>query len=109
MLGILNLLVFSFRSNTLFGFSAMIVFSFPGPVLGLMRGVVPELGTLYKLTLARQFEQLTGGAGFLLGGPGPAARPVEPEIIPWCILVGLAWFVLSSIAGCLLFRRREIK
>lgn len=109
MLGMLNLLAFAFRSNTLFGFGAMLLFSFPGPVLGLMRGVVPELSTFYKLTITRQFEQLTGGAGFMLGGPGPAARPVRPELIPWCLLVGLAWFIGSSIAGYLLFRRREIK
>ena len=63
MLGMLNLLAFAFRSNTLFGFGAMLLFSFPGPVLGLMRGVVPELSTFYKLTITRQFEQLTGGAG----------------------------------------------
>ena len=87
----------------------MLLFSFPGLVLGLMRGVVPELSTFYKLTITRQFEQLTGGAGFMLGGPGPAARPVRPELIPWCLLVGLAWFIGSSIAGYLLFRRREIK
>lgn len=109
MLGILNLLAFALRSNTLFGMSAMVVFTFPGPVLGLMRNLVPELGTLYKLTISRQFELLTGGAGFMLGGPGPAARAVRPESILWCILAGLAWLAVSSIAGYLLFRRREIK
>ena len=109
MLGVLNLLVFAFRSNTLFGFSAMLVFTFPGPVLGLLVNVEPALGAVYQLTLSRQFEQLTGGAGFMLGGPGPAARPVQPEIIPWCLLAGMGWFVLSSAAGYLLFRRREIK
>lgn len=109
MLGILNMLVFAFRSNALFGMSAMLVFSFPGPVLGMLASLRPWLEAIYKLTISRQFSLLTGGAGFVIGGPGPAARPVQPEIIPWCILVGLSWFAASSIAGYLLFRRREIK
>lgn len=109
MLGILNMLVFAFRSNALFGMSAMLVFSFPGPVLGMLASLRPWLEAIYKLTISRQFSLLTGGAGFMIGGPGPAARPVQPEIIPWCILVGLSWFAVSSIAGYLLFRRREIK
>lgn len=109
MLGILNMLVFAFRSNALFGMSAMLVFSFPGPVLGMLASLRPWLEAIYKLTISRQFSLLTGGAGFVIGGPGPAARPVQPEIIPWCILVGLSWFAVSSIAGYLLFRRREIK
>lgn len=109
MLGILNMLVFAFRSNALFGMSAMLVFSFPGPVLGMLASLRPWLEAIYKLTISRQFSLLTGGAGFMIGGPGPAARPVRPEIIPWCILVGLSWFVVSSITGYLLFRRREIK
>ena len=107
MLGILNMLVFAFRSNALFGMSAMLVFSFPGPVLGMLASLRPWLEAIYKLTISRQFSLLTGGAGFMIGGP--AARPVQPEIIPWCILVGLSWFAVSSIAGYLLFRRREIK
>lgn len=109
MLGILNMLVFAFRSNTLFGMSAVLVFSFPGPVLGMLASLRPWLEAVYKLTISRQFSLLTGGAGFMMGGPGPAARPVQPEIIPWCILVGLSWFAVSSIAGYLLFRRREMK
>lgn len=109
MLGILNMLVFAFRSNALFGMSAMLVFSFPGPVLGMLASLRPWLEVIYKLTISRQFSLLTGGAGFMIGGPGPAARPVQPAIIPWCILVGLSWFVVSSITGYLLFRRREIK
>lgn len=109
MLGILNMLVFAFRSNALFGMSAMLVFSFPGPVLGMLVNLRPSLEAVYKLTITRQFTMFTGGAGFMIGGPGPAARPVQPEIIPWCILVGLSWFAVSSIAGYLLFRRREIK
>lgn len=109
MLGVLNLLVFAFRSNTLYGFSAMIVFSFPGPVLGILSEMRPAVHALYQVTISRQFEQLTGGAGFMLGGPGPAAQPVRPEIIPWCLLVGIGWFAVSSILGYLLFRRREVK
>lgn len=109
MLGILNMLAFLLRSNTLFGMSAMLVFSFPGPVLGLLAGLRPWLEAAYRLTISRQFAVLSGGAGFMMGGPGPAARPVQPESIPWCILVGLAWFAVASIAGYLLFRRREIK
>lgn len=109
MLGILNLLAFLLRNNTLFGFGAMLVFTFPGPVLGLCAEIKPWIGALYKLTMSRQFALFTGGAGFVIGGPGPAARPVQPDIIPWCILVGLAWFAISSVLGYLLFRRREIK
>lgn len=109
MLGILNMLAFLLRSNTMFGMSAVLVFSFPGPVLGLFANLRPWLEAMYQLTISRQFSLLTGGAGFMMGGPGPAARPIQPESIPGCILIGLAWFAASSAAGYLLFRRREIK